>query len=427
MSSKTLKLFSNYYRRDLKQFVEFNLNGSENVIEIGDEPVFPEKQYFRLKENDRFSVKKAPDCIVMSDYLSRVTDIQHLFADARKISSENTRLIMTYQNFFWLPILSLAEFLRVKRKQKRTNWLNQDDIINLLELENFEVVKSGKRFLFPMNIPVLSWLLNKYIAALPFFNSLCLTNYIIARPIGFKRIEKSVSVVVPSRNEAENIENAIKRIPELGTHTEIIFVEGNSTDNTLDTILEMQKKYSKKDIKVMKQEGKGKGDAVRKGFAAAKGDILMILDTDLTVQPEELPKFYEAIASGKGEYINGCRLVYPMEDEAMRTLNILGNKFFSIAFSWLLNQRIKDTLCGTKVLTRENYNKLAKNRSYFGDFDPFGDFDLIFGISKLNLKMVEIPIRYKARVYGDTNISRFKHGLLLLRMVFFALGKIKFV
>jgi glycosyltransferase involved in cell wall biosynthesis len=238
----------------------------------------------------------------------------------------------------------------------------------------------------------------------------------------------SVSVIVPARNEKGNIENAVKQIPQMGSHTEIIFVEGHSSDDTLSEIQRVCAAYKDRlDVKYTVQDGKGKGDAVRKGFGMASGDILMIQDGDLTAPPEDLPKFYHAIASGRGEYINGSRLVYPMEKQAMRMLNVLGNKFFSLMFSWLLGQPLKDTLCGTKVISKENWEKLAANRSYFGDFDPFGDFDLIFGSAKMNLKIVEIPLRYKAREYGDTNISRWRHGWLLLKMVFFALNKIKFV
>ncbi|MCA2876982.1 glycosyltransferase family 2 protein, partial [Microcystis sp. M051S1] len=302
---------------------------------------------------------------------------------------------------------------------------------NLLILTDHDVVKAGKRFLFPFYFPILSWLFNKYIANLPFFNSFCLNQFIIARSTlnnQPRSQDLSVSVIIPARNEKGNIENALKRMPKMGSHTEVIFVEGNSTDDTLAEIKRVCGSYSSfMDVKYAIQEGKGKGDAVRKGFGMAKGDILMILDADLTVPPEDLPKFYDALASGKGEYINGTRLVYPMEDQAMRTLNRIGNNFFSLMFSWLLSQRLKDTLCGTKVLTKKNYEKLIANRSYFGEFDPFGDFDLIFGSAKLNLKIVEVPIRYKAREYGETNISRFKHGWLLIKMTFFAMGKIKFI
>jgi glycosyltransferase involved in cell wall biosynthesis len=237
-----------------------------------------------------------------------------------------------------------------------------------------------------------------------------------------------VSVVVPACNERGNIEAVVQRTPSLGARTELIFVEGNSTDGTADEINRVIAAYPDRDIKLVSQgNARGKADAVRKGFAVATGDILMILDADLTVPPEELPKFYRTLISGQGELVQGSRLVYPMQRQAMRFLNIVGNKFFSIAFTYLLEQRFKDTLCGTKALFRRDYEQIADNRAYFGEFDPFGDFDLMFGAAKLNLKIVEIPIHYHERTYGTTNINRFQHGWLLLRMCFFAMRKIKFV
>ena len=242
-----------------------------------------------------------------------------------------------------------------------------------------------------------------------------------------KPYSPSTTVLIPCRNEKGNIESAVKRLPDFCEDLEILYVEGNSQDGTLDEIRRVIAAYPNRDIKVLIQDGKGKGDAVRKGFDNARGDVLMILDADLTVPPEDLPKFYKAISSGKGEYINGTRLVYPMDDQAMRFLNFWANRTFSVLFTWLLNQRFTDTLCGTKVLTKKNYEKIVANRSYFGDFDPFGDFDLIFGATKLSLKVVEVPIRYAAREYGETQISRFRHGWLLLKMVFFAYKKLKIV
>ena len=279
----------------------------------------------------------------------------------------------------------------------------------------------------PFNIWALSFLVNKYLAKLPLFNALTLNHFIVARALFEHARDYSVTILVPCRNEKGNIEQAVSRTPLFGTHQEFIFVEGHSQDGTYEEVERVIKAYPHKDIKLFKQQGKGKGDAVRFGFAQAQGEVLMILDADLTVPPEDLPKFYEAIRSGKGEFINGCRLVYPMEDEAMRFLNLVANKFFGLFFSWLLGQRFKDTLCGTKVMFKHHYDELAANRHYFGDFDPFGDFDLIFGAVKLNLKVIELPIRYKSRIYGTTQIQRFRHGLLLLKMCGFAMKKIKFI
>ena len=352
--------------------------------------------------------------------------------EMKKVCHEQTRIIISYYNYLWEPILKSGETLGLKKKSLQQSWLSHYDIENLLEQSDFDPYKQNQRTLIPFNIPILSWFSNKYLAKLPGFRHLCLNQFVFARPYFHdnSNVENkySTTIVIPARNEAGNIENAILRMPKFGKHQEIIFVEGNSTDNTWEVIQQVAEKYKDSyDIKICQQPGKGKGDAVRKGYSIATGDILMILDADLTVPPEDLPKFYYAIASGKAEFINGSRLVYPMEDNAMRFLNTLGNKFFSMVFTWMLEQPIKDSLCGTKVMFREDYVRLVANRKFFGEFDPFGDFDLLFGAFKLNLKIIDLPIRYRERVYGDTNISRFKHGLILLRMCWFAAGKVKFI
>lgn len=450
---------SHYYYKDMLKFLKFSIPRGSRVLEIGSgtgyllnalepsrglgidiSPLMIEKARENYKNNlqlqfacmdaENLDINETFDFILISDTLGYFEDIQKAFNELRKVVTPDTRVIITYHSFLWQPVLKVAEWLRLKMPQKKLNWLNRNDITNLLYIEGFDIIKQGRRFLFPFFFPVVSWLFNKYMAHLPFFNLFSITGYIIARPgpVFCKEREYSVSVVIPARNEKGNIENAVKRLPRLGKHTEVIFVEGHSSDDTLNEIKRVVEKYKGEwDIKYTMQDGKGKGDAVRKGFAMATGDVLMILDSDLTVPPEDLSRFYQAIASGKGEYINGSRLVYPMEKQAMRLLNMFGNKFFSIMFSWLLGQTLKDTLCGTKVLTRKNWEKLVANRGYFGDFDPFGDFDMIFGSARMNLKIVEVPIRYRAREYGETNISRFSHGWLLLKMVAFAMNKIKFI
>ena len=366
------------------------------------------------------------DILIMSDVIGHLMDIEETFRRIHIFCQPDTRIVVSYYNFLWEPILKIGELLGLKMPQHYQNWLSSDDICNLLSLAHFQIVKTDFRLLIPKKIPFFSDVINRYFASLPIVRKFCLCQYIVARPI--KQKEKTsyfTTILIPCKNERDNIDPAIKRIPPFGQHQEIIFVDGRSTDGTQQEIKRMIKSYPDKNIKLIIQSGHGKGDAVRHGFNAASGDILMILDADLTVPPEDLPKFYMALAEDHGEFINGCRLIYPMEKQAMRFLNYLGNKFFSMMFTWLLNQRFKDTLCGTKALFKKDYDKIQANRSYFGDFDPFGDFDLIFGAVKQNLKVVEVPIRYRERTYGRTNISRFRHGWLLIKMTIFAYKKIK--
>jgi hypothetical protein len=336
-----------------------------------------------------------------------------------------------YNNFWRLP-LSLVKQFGLGADLLEQNWFSPHDVFNLLELAGFEVIRHRSFILFPLNIPFFSNLMNRYMVNFPPFSWLALTNFVIARTrpnqgqnLSVKDV--SVSVIVPARNESGNIENLLRRLPRIGKQTEVIFVEGHSIDKTYETIKKIIVQFPDRPSKLIRQSGRGKGDAVRLGFKEANGDVLIILDADLTVPPEVLPRFVDALVSGRGEFINGVRLVYPLENQSMRFLNMIGNKFFSLAFSWLLGQPTKDTLCGTKVLWKNDYETIAKNRHYFGNFDPFGDFDLLFGAAKLNLKIIDMPIRYRSRNYGDTNINRWQHGLLLLKMVIFAARRLRFI
>lgn len=366
------------------------------------------------------------DIIIVSDTLNHCADAQWLLGVAGRFARPDTRLVITCFNTLWRPLLGLASFLGLRSEQPALNWLSGGDVQNLAELAGWEIIKSDTRILFPLDWPGISALFNRILA--PFLPWFCLSLFTIARLRAQPpQTPLTVSVVIPARNEAGNIPAAVSRIPEMGLWTEIIFIEGHSKDDTWEAIQRVQQENPGKRIKIARQTGKGKGDAVRAGFALAEGQILMILDADLTMPPEDLPKFYHAVAGGACEFANGCRLVYPMEERAMQFLNLCANKLFGILFSWLLGQDVKDTLCGTKVLTKDNYEALAAQRSYFGDFDPFGDFDLLFGADKLNLKIRDIPVRYRERTYGETNIQRFRHGLLLFRMVAFAARKLKFV
>ena len=409
----------------VKPSLGIGVDFSEKMLSIAREK-YPHLKFVQADATD-YSTDQEFDYIIISDLLSSLWDIQAVLHNLNGLTNSRTKIIISAYNYLWEPTLRFGELLGLKDKQPLQNWLSVKDIENLLKLEDFEIVKVDRKLLFPKYIPFINLLFNGFLVNLPGINRLNLVNIISAKPIIKTEDEYSVTIVVPARNEKGNIENAIKRTPVFGSHQEFIFIEGNSQDNTYEEMLRVQKAYPDKDIKVMKQSGKGKGNAVREAFEAASCDILMILDADLTTPPEDMHKFYYALARNHGEFINGCRLVYPMEKQAMRFLNFLGNKFFGWFFSFLLGQRLKDTLCGTKVLFKKDYELIKANRKYFGDFDPFGDFDLLFGAAKLNLKITEVIVRYRDREYGSTQISRFRHGLLLIKMSLFAARKIKFI
>ncbi|MBV6391470.1 MAG: Undecaprenyl-phosphate 4-deoxy-4-formamido-L-arabinose transferase [Anaerolineales bacterium] len=441
-----------WYHKRLTEYYKFLVNPNQRVLEIGCglgdllaslEPSrgvgvdfsaeaiarakkrHPHLEFHQLDAHDLSSLADEFDVIVFSDAINDLWDVQRALEQVRKLCAPHTRLILNFYSHLWQFPLAVAQRLNLATPMLDQNWLTVPDVDNLLRLAGFETIRNSNEVLLPLP---LGGFANRYLARLWPFRDFTLSNFLIARPAPQPAEKKpSVSVVVAARNEEGNIRNIFERVPVMGSKTELIFVEGHSKDKTYETIEKEMPLHPRTSNLLLRQPGIGKADAIRLGFEQATGDILMILDADLTVPPEDLPRFYEAIVSGRGEFINGVRLVYPMEKEAMRTLNFIGNKFFSMAFSWLMGQSIKDTLCGTKVLWRKDYEKISANRSYFGDFDPFGDFDLIFGAAKLNLKIVDLPIRYRERTYGTTNISRWKHGVLLLRMVAFAARRIKFV
>lgn len=385
---------------------------------------------FLQADAHELSLAETFDVIILSDLVNDLWDVQAAFTQLMPLCTPQTRVIINCYSRVWEHPLRAARALGLANPTLEQNWLTVEDIAGLLELADFEAIRSWQEVLWPIPTPGLAGLANTILAKTFPLNHLALANFIVARPaaaLAARDDAPSVSIVIPARNEAGNVPAIFARTPELGSDTELIFVEGHSKDDTYAAIERAIAENPHRKCKLLRQSGVGKGDAVRAGFAAAEGDILMILDADLTMPPEDLPRYYEVLRGGKAEFVNGVRLVYPMEQEAMRFLNLLGNKFFSLAFSSILGQSIKDTLCGTKALWRRDYEQIARNRGYFGDFDPFGDFDLIFGAARLSLKILDVPIRYRERTYGATNIDRWKHGMLLLRMTAFAARRIKFI
>jgi SAM-dependent methyltransferase len=375
-----------------------------------------------------FAEGETYDFIVLDYLVGYLTDVQSVLEKLRAAAHDRTRLCLTSLNSVWIPLLGVGQVLGAVTRQPPSNWLSSRDLINLLELAGWEVVHSSTEQLFPFAIPGVSGFCNRWLVRLPLVRHFGSTLYLVARPVGLRpAAAPTCSVVVPVRNEAGNIAAAIARIPMLGAGTEVIFVEGGSRDDSWEVLQREIAAYrGPLRLRAIAQTGRGKWDAVRAGFAVATGDVLVVQDGDLTAPPEDLPKFFAALVDGTTEFANGSRLVYPMEKQAMRFLNLVGNKFFALALSFTLGQPIKDSLCGTKMLRRSDYARILERIRFLGDFDPFGDFNLLFGAALLKLRIRDIPVRYKDRTYGTTNISRFRHGWLLLKMTLLGLVNIKF-
>ncbi len=383
---------------------------------------------FRVARAEAVPTDEVFDHIVLDYLTGYLEDIQGVFDRLQACAHARTRLHVTSLNTLWTPVLRLAVRTGRVMPQPASAWLADNDLVNLLELAGWEVVRFERQQLFPWNLPLVAPLLNRFAVRLPLLRHLGITLCLTARPRRSPAPPAGLtcSVIVPARNEAGNIRPALDRIPVLGAGTEVIFVEGNSKDDTWETIQREVAAYAGPlKLRVLKQPGKGKWDAVFAGFAVATGDVLVIQDADLTAPPEDLPRFFAAIESGAAEFANGSRLVYPMESQAMRFLNLLGNKFFALALSFVLGQPVKDSLCGTKMLLRSDYLRVLRRIKPFGDFDPFGDFNLLFGSALLGLKIRDVPVRYKDRTYGETNISRFRHGWILLRMTWFGVRNLR--
>lgn len=444
-----------YYYRDIENFYKSVVREEHKVLEVGSnlgyllnslQPSyglgieqnaqaveqarsnFPHLDFIISNAEEFRSSDILFDYILMANTISYLSDITQTLKNLHQSCQPSTRLILTLHNPSWEIILKIASLIGQRNPLPQLNWLSYSDVANLLHLCQFEVVCHSKRLLLPKNIPLISWFANSVIAPLPLFNQFCLNEHIIARPIIQISSPCTCSVIIPARNEEGNIEACITNMPQIGSDTEIIFVEGGSTDGTWDEILRVQQKYRDRfKIAAYKQSGDGKKNAVWQGFERASGDVLIILDADLTVQPRDLVYFFEAIASGTCEFANGCRLIYPLSKATMPWLNRIANRIFAFLLSYLLNTQIKDSLCGTKAISRQNYQRLARNRDFFGDFDPFGDFDLLFGAAKLGLKIMDIPVRYFPRTYGKSNIHHIKEGFVLLKTCLHAAKKIKFI
>jgi ubiquinone/menaquinone biosynthesis C-methylase UbiE/glycosyltransferase involved in cell wall biosynthesis len=407
---------------------------------------FPNLQ-FEVADAEAFHVDEKFDFVVASDLIGELGDITAMLECFHRVSHESTRLVLTFHSPTLEAVLRMAQRAGLAMAPLRQNWVGLDTAKSMLALSDVRVISEEHALLIPVPIPLVATVANRLLSGRRAFKYFDLLNVLVAEAVPERPEPKPLkcSVIIPCRNEIGNIDAAVERMPDLGPQTEIIFVDGASTDGTKERIEEVIDRYrGVKDIKLILQMPEadyagpkdhpdaptvmlklGKGDAVRKGFEAASGDVLMILDADLTVPPEDLPRFLYPLATDKGRFVNGTRLVYPMEERAMKFVNYVGNWFFSKLFTWLLEQPIRDTLCGTKVLLKSDYEKIKAGRKHFGEFDPFGDFDLLFGAARLRLPIVEVPVRYKRRLAGVSKVRVSQHGWLLVGMSMIAFRRLK--
>ena len=364
--------------------------------------------------------------VMMVGTINHDYDIQALFAKLRSRMARTSRVVIVAFNPYLNWLYAFALKLGLKSGVMPTTFITWTDLDNICRLAGFERVRARPCVYFPWKLLGLGALINKLMPAVPVIRSFSFTSVIVVRPVMPESGPASISVVIPARNEKGNIAAALERLPDLGGPVEVIFVEGHSSDGTWEEIERARQAYAGPcSIQALQQTGKGKADAVRLGFSKASGELLTILDADLTMPPELLPRFVDAWREGRADFINGSRIVYSMEGEAMRFLNRLGNVFFAKALSSVLGVRLGDVLCGTKLVARHDYARMVRWRRDFGDFDPFGDFELIFPAAILAIGTVDVPIRYRARTYGSTNINRFRHGLMLLKMTMIGFFRLK--
>ena len=372
---------------------------------------------FICKDIDTYSPEEGDwEYLLAINLLLEVPDINLTLNRIHHIMSEETRLVILNHSANWEFLFRIYTFFQKWNKRINQNWLNRRDYENLFNNCGFQVIKKTKALLVPINIPILSNIINWLFHQIPFIRRFGLLDiYTLKKRIPRERLpDFSVSVIVPCKNESENIPAIIPRMPGMGRFTEIVFVDDLSTDDTHKCMQEQKEKFPDVPVKIVDGSGLGKGAACRKGFEAATGDILMILDADLTVPPEVLPDFFEIIQAGHAEFVNGSRQVYQLEEDSMRMANCIGNGFFAYLFSFLMGFRVNDTLCGTKVFFRKHYPLILESREFFATNDVWGDFDLLFAASRHNLMYTEHPVHYFPRTYGETKMGRRLHNAQIM-------------
>lgn len=378
---------------------------------------YSEKLYFDTSsdiDSQIENIEKKFDVIVVTDVLEIYSDIYLFLEKLNNLLEDNGKLILSSVNTRWGNLLKIAELLGLKSKTNNFSYIHLNKIEKISNGAGYDLIETITRQFIPFKFLYLGNIINKILELLLFYFKFGVKTYIVLRKISIREKSLSKTIIIPAKNEEGNLEELVSRIPKF-ENCEIIFSIGESSDRTLEVSKKIIDKNSDFNIKLIEQSKNGKANAVWEAIALSSGDVLAILDSDLSVDPETLKDFFKIIESNSADFVNGTRLVYEMEKGSMRIINKLGNRVFQYLIGKIINEDLTDSLCGTKVFKKDLIKKIFWWQDNFNLKDPFGDFDLIFAASYTGQKILEYPIHYRTRKYGTTQISRFRDGFKLVK------------
>ena len=359
------------------------------------------------------TINKKYQRIILTDVVENYDDVFALLNIVSNLLTIDGKLIISSINTKYLILSRTLEFLKLKDSNENTSYIHVKKIRNITSGVGLEYQKFYTKQLFPFSFFYVGNVINKIMEIISFQLNLGIKTYIIFRPAIITNSKNSKSIIIPAKNEEGNLVELVSRIPKF-ENTEIIFSYGKSKDNTLKVMKQITQSNKLFKFKLVKQTKNGKANAVWEALNVVENDLIAILDADISVDPETLSDFFDIIEKNNADFVNGTRLIYDMEKNSMRFLNRIGNRFFQFFISKIIKEALTDSLCGTKVFKKSYLNDLYFWQNIFGKKDPFGDFDLIFAAAYSGQKIVEMPIVYRERKYGTTQIARFKDGFKLL-------------
>tara|TARA_B110000977_G_scaffold125183_1_gene160299 strand:+ start:1495 stop:2904 length:1410 start_codon:yes stop_codon:yes gene_type:complete len=379
-----------------------------------------------IKKEDEINKNLNFDHIVIADIEHQKFITKNLIDLNEKIDNE-CRVIVLSKSIFWSTLINFYKKIKNIGPDKN-NFLPYSNLRKIFLNTNFEIVKNEKIIFFPFQFSLLTKFINQ-IFRFPVLNFFCMINLTVLKKVQKKNYQaegKKISFIIPCKNEGGNIKFFYEKIINSTINAEFLFGNDNSSDNTLDEIKKLQQAIPNKEIKIYDGPGVCKSENVYKGINLASGEIILIYDADLTVSFDDLVNSINLLLKTDADFINCTRMIMPQQKNAMKFLNFYGNLFFAFLFSILFKQKITDTLCGTKIFFKKDWEQIKKYNNTWGAKDLWGDFDLLLGAYKNNLKIVENPISYTDRKEDETKMTGIiKNSIRMLIITFVAYYKLR--